>query len=295
MYLSATLERGLLAVLKDFFELTKPRVVLLMLLTVLVGMLLADTRLPELTLVLSALAGIALCAAGAAALNHLLEIRIDQRMRRTERRPLASGKLSPLAALLFALGLIAVGSSLLLLLVNPLTAWLTLASVLGYALVYTVFLKHSTPQNIVIGGLSGAMPPALGWAAASNSLSGEALLLVLIIFIWTPPHFWALALHRQKDYANTSIPMLTNTHGAAYTRKQVFYYSLLLIPASLMPFVVALSGWLYLAVAVAAGGYFLYLAYRLVRERKGADYALFKYSISYLAIVFMALLLDHWL
>ena len=283
------------AVFRDFLELTKPKVVLLMLLTALVGMLLASDSLPALALVVNATVGIALCAGGAAACNHLLEIKIDQRMRRTAARPLASGKLSSKAALLFALALIGAGTSLLVTQVNTITALLTLASVLGYALVYTLLLKHSTSQNIVIGGLSGAMPPALGWCAVSGSLSAEAWLLVLIIFIWTPPHFWALALHRQSDYARAAIPMLPNTHGAEYTRKQVLYYSFLLLPATLLPFAIAMSGWFYLLCASLAGGWFIWLAYQVKRCVAGADYALFKYSINYLAMLFLALLIDHWL
>ena len=293
--MDAVLNRNYQSLLKDFLELTKPRVVLLMLLTALVGMLLAQEQLPDVALVANAMLGIALCAGGAAAINHLLDVQIDQKMRRTANRPLASGKQKPATALIFALALIASGGALLWTQVNALTTILTLASVLGYAVIYTVFLKHSTPQNIVIGGLSGAMPPALGWAAISNSLGAEPLILVLIIFIWTPPHFWALALHRQQDYANAQIPMLTNTHGDGFTRKQVFCYAVLLLPASLLPFAVALSGWFYLCCALAAGGWFLWLAYKLLRRQRGADYALFKFSISYLAMIFLALLIDHWL
>ncbi len=291
--LSATRRR---AGWRDYLELTKPRVVALMLITALVGMFLAsDGWVPWPALLLGNL-GIALCAGAAAAVNHVLDRRIDALMARTRQRPLVAGRVSPAAALLFALALALAGQALLLAFTNALTAWLTLASLLGYALVYTGFLKRATPQNIVIGGLAGAAPPMLGWTAVTGRLDAEALLLVLIVFAWTPPHFWALAIHRKADYARAEIPMLPVTHGEQYTRLHILLYTLILFAVSLLPFVIRMSGPLYLVGALLLGARFLDWAWALYRDsRPQAALRTFKYSIAYLFALFILLLVDHHL
>ena len=291
--LSATRHR---AGWRDYLELTKPRVVALMLITALVGMFLAsDGWVPWPVLLLGNL-GIALCAGAAAAVNHVLDRRIDALMARTRQRPLVAGRVSPAAALLFALALALAGQALLLAFTNALTAWLTLASLLGYALVYTGFLKRATPQNIVIGGLAGAAPPMLGWTAVTGRLDAEALLLVLIVFAWTPPHFWALAIHRKADYARAEIPMLPVTHGVQYTRLHILLYTLILFAVSLLPFVIRMSGPLYLLGALLLGARFLDWAWALYRDsRPQAALRTFKYSIAYLFALFILLLVDHHL
>lgn len=291
--LSATRRR---AGWRDYLELTKPRVVALMLITALVGMFLAsDGWVPWPVLLLGNL-GIALCAGAAAAVNHVLDRRIDALMARTRQRPLVAGRVSPAAALLFALALALAGQALLLAFTNALTAWLTLASLLGYALVYTGFLKRATPQNIVIGGLAGAAPPMLGWTAVTGRLDAEALLLVLIVFAWTPPHFWALAIHRKADYARAEIPMLPVTHGEQYTRLHILLYTLILFAVSLLPFVIRMSGPLYLVGALLLGARFLDWAWALYRDsRPQAALRTFKYSIAYLFALFILLLADHHL
>ena len=291
--LSATRRR---AGWRDYLELTKPRVVALMLITALVGMFLAsDGWVPWPVLLLGNL-GIALCAGAAAAVNHVLDRRIDALMARTRQRPLVAGRVSPAAALLFALALALAGQALLLAFTNALTAWLTLASLLGYALVYTGFLKRATPQNIVIGGLAGAAPPMLGWTAVTGRLDAEALLLVLIVFAWTPPHFWALAIHRKADYARAEIPMLPVTHGEQYTRLHILLYTLILFAVSLLPFVIRMSGPLYLVGALLLGARFLDWAWALYRDsRPQAAIRTFKYSITYLFALFIVLLVDHYL
>ncbi|MFC3606199.1 heme o synthase [Stutzerimonas tarimensis] len=281
---------------RDYLELTKPRVVMLMLITSLVGMFLASRAGVAWSVLLFGNLGIALCAGSAAAVNHVVDRRIDSIMARTRKRPLAEGRVSPAAALLFALVLALAGQALLLSFTNPLTAWLTLASLLGYAVIYTGFLKRLTPQNIVIGGLAGAAPPMLGWVAVTGHLSAEPLLLVLIIFAWTPPHFWALAIHRKEEYAKANIPMLPVTHGVAYTKLHIFFYTLVLFAVSLLPFAIHMSGLLYLASAIALGARFLYWALVLYRDtRPNAALATFKYSIWYLFLLFIALLVDHYL
>ncbi len=281
---------------RNYLELTKPKVVLLMLITSLVGMFLASRAGVAWSVLLFGNLGIALCAGGAAAVNHVVDRRIDSLMARTHKRPLAEGRVSPAAALTFALALAVAGQALLLAFTNPLTAWLTLASLLGYAVIYTGFLKRATPQNIVIGGLAGAAPPLLGWVAVTGQLSAEPLLLVLIIFAWTPPHFWALAIHRRAEYAKADIPMLPVTHGVHYTKLHILFYTLVLFAVSLLPFVIRMSGMLYLACAVALGGRFLYWAWMLYRDsRPHAAMATFKYSILYLFGLFIALLIDHYL
>ncbi|WP_027896284.1 heme o synthase [Zestomonas thermotolerans] len=281
---------------RDFLELTKPKVVVLMLITSLVGMFLATRAGVPWTVLLFGNLGIGLCAGAAAAVNHVVDRRIDAIMARTHKRPVTAGRLSPRAALLFALVLAVLGQALLLIFTNPLTAWLTLASLLGYAVLYTGFLKRATPQNIVIGGLAGAAPPLLGWVAVTGHLSAEPLLLVLIIFAWTPPHFWALAIHRKEEYAKADIPMLPVTHGEHYTKVHILLYTLILLAVSLLPFVIHMSGPLYLAGALLLGGRFLYWAWVLYRDSKPhAAIRTFKYSVAYLFLLFIALLVDHYL
>jgi protoheme IX farnesyltransferase len=279
----------------DYLELTKPKVVALMLITSLIGMLLASHQALPWTLLLFGNLGIGLCAGGAAVVNHVVDRRIDALMSRTHKRPVAEGRISPPAALAFALLLAVSGQVLLLVFTNSLAAWLTLASLLGYAVIYTGFLKRATPQNIVIGGLAGAAPPLLGWVAVSGQVSAEPLLLVLIIFAWTPPHFWALAIHRKEEYAKAAIPMLPVTHGERYTKLHIVLYTGILLAASLMPFVIRMSGVLYLICATALGLRFLYWACVLYRgTRPHAAISTFKYSIYYLFLLFAALLADHY-
>ncbi|MBD7976675.1 heme o synthase [Serpens gallinarum] len=281
---------------RDYLELTKPKVVVLMLITSLVGMFLATRAGVPWTVLVFGNLGIALCAGAAAAVNHVVDRRIDALMARTHKRPVTAGRVSPGAALGFALLLALLGQALLLVFTNPLTAWLTLASLLGYAVLYTGFLKRATPQNIVIGGLAGAAPPLLGWVAVSGHISAEALLLVLIIFAWTPPHFWALAIHRKAEYAKADIPMLPVTHGEQYTKVHILLYTLILLAVSLLPFVIHMSGPLYLVSALLLGGRFLFWAWALYRDsRPHAAINTFKYSIAYLFLLFIALLLDHYL
>lgn len=281
---------------RDYLELTKPKVVVLMLITSLVGMFLATRAGVPWTVLLFGNLGIALCAGGAAVVNHVLDRRIDALMARTCKRPVAKGRVAPLPALAFALALAIAGIALLLAFTNPLTAWLTLASLLGYAVVYTGFLKRATPQNIVIGGLAGAAPPLLGWVAVSGHLSAEPLLLVLIIFAWTPPHFWTLAIHRKEEYAKAEIPMLPVTHGEHYTKLHILLYSLVLLAVSLLPYAIHMSGPLYLACALLLGLRFVQWAWVLYRgTRPHAAIGTFKYSIAYLFLLFIALLVDHYL
>ncbi|WP_060483859.1 heme o synthase [Pseudomonas sp. NBRC 111123] len=281
---------------RDYLELTKPKVVVLMLITSLAGMFLATRAGVSWSVLLFGNLGIALCAGSAAVVNHVVDRRIDALMARTHKRPLAQGRVEPLPALLFALALALLGMALLLVFTNALTAWLTLASLLGYAVLYTGFLKRATPQNIVIGGLAGAAPPLLGWVAVSGHISAEPLLLVLIIFAWTPPHFWALAIHRKEEYAKADIPMLPVTHGERYTKLHILLYSLILLAVSLLPYAIHMSGLLYLACALALGLRFLQWAWVLYRgSRPHAAIGTFKYSIGYLFALFIALLVDHYL
>nr|WP_243434140.1 heme o synthase [Pseudomonas sp. 43(2021)] len=281
---------------RDYLELTKPKVVVLMLITSLAGMFLATRAGVSWSVLLFGNLGIGLCAGGAAVVNHVVDRRIDALMARTHKRPLAQGRVEPLPALLFALALALLGMALLLVFTNSLTAWLTLASLLGYAVLYTGFLKRATPQNIVIGGLAGAAPPLLGWVAVSGHVSAEPLLLVLIIFAWTPPHFWALAIHRREEYAKADIPMLPVTHGERYTKLHILLYTLVLLAVSLLPYAIHMSGPLYLACALVLGLRFLQWAWVLYRgSRPHAAIGTFKYSIGYLFALFIALLLDHYL
>ncbi|MHB2078887.1 heme o synthase [Pseudomonas asiatica] len=292
----ATLLSAQRASWRDYLELTKPKVVVLMLITSLAGMFLATRAGVSWSVLLFGNLGIGLCAGGAAVVNHVVDRRIDALMARTHKRPLAQGRVEPLPALLFALALALLGMALLLVFTNALTAWLTLASLLGYAVLYTGFLKRATPQNIVIGGLAGAAPPLLGWVAVSGHVSAEPLLLVLIIFAWTPPHFWALAIHRKEEYAKADIPMLPVTHGERYTKLHILLYTLVLLAVSLLPYAIHMSGPLYLACALVLGLRFLQWAWVLYRgSRPHAAIGTFKYSIGYLFALFIALLLDHYL
>ena len=281
---------------RDYLEMTKPRVVLLMLLCALVGMFLAVPGMVPLDVLVFGLTGIALVAGSAAVVNHIADSEIDKRMARTRERPVATGRVDTRSGIIFSAVTGIAGMLILYYGVNPLTAWLNLASWVGYGLIYTLFLKRATPQNIVIGGLFGAAPPLFGWAAVSNSIEPGALLLVLIIFAWTPPHFWALALDRKADYESADVPMLPVTHGDAYTRWHIFFYTLILFAGSLLPFVIGMSGLLYLAGAAALGGGFIYWAVVLLRNRNPkAAIEMFKYSILYLALLFLVLLVDHYL
>jgi protoheme IX farnesyltransferase len=281
--------------LHQFLALTKPRVVSLIVFTAVIGMFLAAPGMVALQSLLFGAIGIALVAAAAAASNCLLEQKIDALMARTRARPLPMGQIHPAEALAFAAIIGAVGIALLYSLVNPLTMWLTLATFVGYAFVYTLLLKPRTPQNIVIGGAAGAMPPVLGWAAVTGEVSADALLLFLIIFTWTPPHFWSLALYRRKEYAKAGVPMLPVTHGERYTRRHVLMYTVILFAVSVLPFRTRMSGWIYLASAIVLGGIFLAYATRLYyRYSDRLAHATFRYSIVYLALLFAALLVDHY-
>jgi len=281
--------------LKQFLALAKPRVVSLIVFCAVIGMFLAVPGLPNPAVVFAATVGIALVAGAAAAINCLVEQKIDAKMQRTRARPLPAGELTSRQTLLFAS---LVGGAGLLILgrwVNPLTMWLTLATFIGYAIIYTVLLKPATPQNIVIGGASGAMPPVLGWAAVTNEVAPEALILFLIIFVWTPPHFWSLALYRTADYARAGLPMLPVTHGSRYTRLMIVLYTFALVAVTLLPYAIRMSGLLYLASALALGGVFLAYAIALhVRYSDALARKTFAYSIFYLAALFSALLVDHY-
>jgi len=296
---ASTPSRPALSLFAQFYALTKPRVVQLIVFCALIGMVLAIPGVPgwaDVRLGAIACAGIWLVAGAAAAFNCLVEQQIDAKMRRTAWRPTARGQLSNPLTLAFSAALCALGSWILYVWVNPLTMWLTFATFVGYAVVYTVILKPLTPQNIVIGGASGAMPPVLGWAAMTGSVDPEALVLFLIIFLWTPPHFWALALYRVEDYRKAGLPMLPVTHGNAFTRLQVFLYTLVLFAACLMPFIFKMSGWLYLVVAVALSIGFSGHAWCLWRHYSDAlARKTFRFSLIHLSVLFAALLLDHYL
>ena len=280
---------------RQFLALTKPRVVSLIVFCAVIGMFLAAPGLPPAGVVFAATVGIALVAGAAAAVNCLVEQKIDAVMQRTRGRPLPRGEVTSASTLVFAAIVGGVGLWILHQFVNPLTMWLTLATFVGYAVIYTVLLKPATPQNIVIGGASGAMPPVLGWVAVANDIAPEALLLFLIIFAWTPPHFWALALYRTQDYAKAGLPMLPVTHGSQYTRLMIVLYTLVLVGVSLLPFAIRMSGYLYLVAALALGGLFLAYAVRLYfRYSDDLARATFRYSIVYLSALFSALLVDHY-
>ena len=279
----------------DFLELTKPRVVALMLLTALIGMCMAVPGLVPWEPLVYGNLGIGLCAGAAAAINHVVDERIDQEMSRTTNRPVAQGRVSQTEALVFAALLAISGAVLLAVTINVLTAVLTVASLVGYAFIYTMFLKRATPQNIVIGGLAGAAPPLLGWTAVTGEIHGHGLLLVLIIFAWTPPHFWALAIHRKEEYAAVGIPMLPVTHGNRFTALHILLYTILMFLITLLPFATFLSGWIYAVSAVILGAGFLYWSIEILREKNPkAPMETFKYSINYLLLLFVAMLADHW-
>ncbi len=281
---------------KVYLTLTKPKVVALMLLTALVGMCLAVPNGLPLQQALFGMIGIGLMAGSAAAFNHLIDKKIDGQMSRTNRRPLPSGELSSVRVFAFAASIGLLGFVTLALLVNPLTAWLTFASLLGYAVIYTMYLKRATPQNIVIAGIAGAMPPLLGWTAVTNELHSNAWLLVMIIFIWTPPHFWALAIHRRDEYAKVDIPMLPVTHGIAYTKTSILLYTLLLSIVCVLPVLVGMSSWIYLSASLVLNGGFVYHAWVLkYRDEPNMAMKTFKFSIYHLMILFVALLADHYL
>lgn len=279
---------------RDYLELCKPKVVALMILTSVIGMLLATTQSVPLEILLFGNLGIALCAGAAATVNHVVDRHIDEKMARTANRPIAQGRLSPNQAVLFALLTGTTGIGILLLFTNLLTAWLTLASLIGYAFIYTMYLKRATPQNIVIGGLAGAAPPLLGWVAVTGEIHYNALLLVLIIFAWTPPHFWALAVHRKDEYAKAKIPMLPVTHGEAYTKINIMLYTVILVVISILPYLTGLFGWLYLSGALLLGIGFLYYSLLMWLDRD-SGIKTFRYSIIYLMVLFAIMLLDHYL
>ncbi|HZF20618.1 MAG TPA: heme o synthase [Burkholderiales bacterium] len=281
--------------LRQFLALTKPRVVSLIVFCAAIGMFLATPGMVPLGLLLSAIVGIWLVAGSAAAVNCLVEQKLDAVMSRTRGRPLPRGELTSLQTLAFAAAIGAAGLWMLYVLVNPLTMWLTLGTFIGYAVIYTVLLKPATPQNIVIGGASGAMPPVLGWAAVTGDVAPQALLLFLIIFAWTPPHFWALALYRTEDFARAGLPMLPVTHGQRFTRLYVLLYTLMLFASALLPFAYGMSGWIYLGAALVLSGIFVAYAVRLyVVYSDALARRTFRYSIAYLALLFAALLVDHY-
>ena len=279
---------------RDYLEVSKPRVVALMMFTATVGMLLATKLRVSWTVLLFGLSGIAMVAASAAAINHLVDQRIDAMMARTRRRPLPRGVLQSRDVLVYAIAMGTIGTLLLVRFTNATCAALTLASSFGYAVVYTMYLKHATPHNIVIGGAAGAAPPLLGWVAVTGHVDWGALALFLIVFAWTPPHFWALAIHRRDDYAQAGVPMLPVTHGVRHTTLEILVYALILFAIALVPTFIGMSGPLYLAVAALAGGRFVWYAWRLCKGELGLAMPMFRYSITYLALIFGALLIDHY-
>ena len=280
---------------RDYYELTKPRVVLLIVFTAIVGMFLAVPGLPALTPLIVGSLGIGFAASSAAVINHVLDARIDADMSRTHARPLPQGRVTEVQAFGFAFALCITSMLMLWFVVNPLTAVLTFASLIGYAVIYTVYLKRATPQNIVIGGAAGAAPPVLGWAAVTGEVHADALLLFLIIFVWTPPHFWALAIAKKDDYERVGIPMLPVTHGNAYTRQFILLYTVLLLLVTIMPYLTGMSGLIYLTCAMILGARFLWYAVKLKRDT-GTELPMtvFRFSINYLMILFAALLIDHY-
>jgi protoheme IX farnesyltransferase len=281
---------------RDFYEMCKPRVVMLMLLCSLVGMFLATPGMVPWDILILGNLGIALVAGSAAAMNHLVDSKIDADMARTKARPMAQGRVSNLQGSIFVGVTGIIGIAILAIFINPLTAWLNLGSWIGYGIIYSLYLKRATPQNIVIGGVFGAAPPLFGWTAVTNNLDGGGLILALIIFAWTPPHFWALAIERKNEYAKVDVPMLPVTHGVAYTKLQILLYTIIMILVTLMPYIIGMSNILYLFSAIALGAGFLYWSLVLLKgDNKGAPMKTFRYSIVYLMLLFMALLLDHYL
>jgi len=285
-----------MTLLRSYYELCKPNVVYMMLICALVGMLLAEQYVSSYLYLFISLFGIALCAASAAAINQVIDRETDASMTRTDQRPLPQGELSPTHASIFALIIGVLGAMILYFFVNTLTMILTIASLIGYAFIYTVYLKRATPQNIVIGGLAGAAPPLLGWSSITNTIDPYALLLVLIIFVWTPPHFWALAIHRKDEYAKESIPMLPVTHGVEFTKLQIVLYTIILFIVSVLPYVVLMSGIIYLISALTLSSVFLYYSIRLFLS-KDNEIAMktFQFSIYYIFLLFLALLVDHFI
>ncbi len=281
---------------RHYYELTKPKVVLLIVFTAIVGTLLASPGLPPLDALLWGNLGIGLAASCAATINHVLDRRIDEQMARTRHRPLPTGQITAPRALLFAAALGIASMLILVTLVNPLTALLTFLSLIGYAVVYTAWLKRATPQNIVIGGAAGAAPPVLGWAAVTNTVDPNALLLFLIVFVWTPPHFWALAIARRDEYARAGIPMLPVTHGIPHTQLQILLYTILLVLVTLLPVLTGMSGLIYLAATLVLNAVFLYYALAMkFTDRPDLPMRIFRFSIQYLMWIFIALLIDHYL
>lgn len=281
---------------RQYYDLTKPRVVMLIVFTAIVGMLLAVPGMPDIMRVLMASLGIGLAASSGAAMNQIIDMRADAIMARTQNRPLATGSMSVWQAVVFAALLCVAGMVLLATQVNTLTAILTFISMVGYGIIYTVFLKPATPQNIVIGGAAGAAPPLLGWVAMTNQVSAEACLLFLIIFVWTPPHFWALALYRRDEYAEAGVPMLPVTHGEEFTRLQILLYTYILIAVTLLPFTIHMFGGIYLVCALYLNARFMYYVYKLYQSYSDAlSRKTFFYSIKYLMYLFAAMLLDHYL
>ncbi len=284
------------SLLADLLEVTKPKVVLLLVFTAIVGMVLAVPGMVPLQETVFGIIGIGMASASAAAINHVVDQHADAQMKRTSKRPIPQGNLTTTHVLLFAAVLGIISMMLLVVFVNVLTAVLTFLSLIGYACVYTMYLKRATPQNIVIGGVAGAMPPVLGWAAVTGEVTAEPLLLFLIVFIWTPPHFWALAIHRRDDYAKVDIPMLPVTHGNKYTRVQILLYTILLLLVTIAPYLIQMSGLIYLVAALALGGWFLFHAIKIQNpEHKDEPIRMFVVSIKYLMALFAALLIDHYL
>jgi heme o synthase len=284
-----------IAYCRDFYQLTKPKVVALLVLTAWVGMMLATPTVPNLLLVFTASLGIALVSGAAAAFNHVLDQKIDAQMARTLGRPLPKGRLTTAQAVTFACSIAALGFAILLFAVNTLTAVLTLFGLFGYAVIYTLLLKRATPQNIVIGGLAGALPPVLGWTAMTGTVSGESLLLMMIVFTWTPPHFWALAIHRCNDYAKANIPMLPVTHGIEFTKTAILLYTLLLFVVCLLPYLIGMTGIIYVAASIYLNLRFMQYAWRLkYRSEANTAMATFRFSIIHLMVLFLALLVDHY-
>ncbi len=285
-----------MTLLKSYYQLCKPNVVYMMLICAFVGMLLAEQSVGSYSYLFVSLVGIAFCAASAAAINQVIDRKSDASMTRTDQRPLPKGELSATHASLFAVLIGITGATILYVYVNTLTMLLTIASLIGYAFIYTVYLKRATPQNIVIGGLAGAAPPLLGWSAVTNTIDPYALLLVLIIFVWTPPHFWALAIYRKEEYAKESIPMLPVTHGVMFTKLQIVLYTIILFIVSLLPYVVLMSGIIYLISALALSSVFLYYSINLYFSDSDEDaISTFQFSIYYIFLIFLALLIDHFI
>ena len=285
-----------MTLLKSYYQLCKPNVVYMMLICAFVGMLLAEETVSSFGYLFIALIGIALCAASAAAINQVIDRNTDASMTRTDQRPLPKGELSVIHASLFALVIGVIGSLILYFYINKLTMILTIASLIGYAFIYTVYLKRATPQNIVIGGLAGAAPPLLGWSSITNTIDPYALLLVLIIFVWTPPHFWALAIYRKDEYAKESIPMLPVTHGVLFTKLQIVLYAIILFIVSLLPYIVLMSGAIYLYSALMLSSMYLYFNIKLYYSSDDEDaMKSFQFSIYYIFLIFLALLVDHFI